>query len=535
MRKPSPVNPAEKVLRRSMIEKYSSKNIDDKKLISTKSNLIYWSECWLFNVLQLTNIEIYLYSTIYEMNNFDVELDSYLSRSHVVRWISRNETLRESFSKTFVLRSLAHFVIRSLKIWAWSLNRWVRLIEDLAEIIEQALLDLKETMRWLDVTYSYSRRRRNMILFLKTIVSIIRQWIHWIWKTFLYWISFSSELLAWFFEFFLIVNLLIQSSEVKTSLRVRIRDEKTSWRSRLSFTIVNVFFHARNHASFMREMLVSRTIHREDDHFDRFKIQIEFFVWFFLKFIENDRLSWMKNAVNSKWWMRKWIVKKTKMRCKKVLRFKRRFLFLRFWSNFSFASFFNFATLSVDFFCLLKKRFFLKLSWCRLCEIFFRLISTLSNLIDRCRNFSRSFSRRIRDRSAVKNVLNFLSRILFSSASLTWVVSSAIVANVSMLSAWLYECRQSVDDVSMINYCRLILRFMLSRDKFSSRSRLSSSSLRMTLVASRECVRCCFFENWWSSESANVRTRRKIFSSFDVNSIDSRISWKFLKISFAEW
>jgi hypothetical protein len=147
-----------------MIEKYFNKNIDDKKLISIKSNLIYWFECWLFDFLQLTNIEIYLYSTIYEMNNFDVELDSYLSRSHVVRWISRDETLRESFSRTFVLKSLAHFVIRSLRVWAWSLKRWVRLIEDLAETIEQALLDLKETMRWLDVTYPYSGRGRNRYL-----------------------------------------------------------------------------------------------------------------------------------------------------------------------------------------------------------------------------------------------------------------------------------------------------------------------------------------------------------------------------------
>jgi hypothetical protein len=322
---------------------------------------------------------------------------------------------------------------------------------------------------------------------------------------------------------------------MKTSLRVRIRDEKTSWRSRLSFTTVNAFFHARNHAFFMREMFVLCITHREDDHFDRFRIQIEFFVWFFLKFIESDRLSWMKNAVDSKWWMRKWVVKRTKMKCREVLRLKRRFFSLRFWSNFSFASSFNFATLSVDFFCLLKKRSFLKLSWCRLCEILSRLISTLSSLIDRCRSLSRSFSRRIRDRSAVRDVSSFLSRILFSNASLTWVVSFAIVASVSMLSAWLYECRQSVDDVSMINHCRLILRSMLSRDKFSSRSRLSSSSFRMTLVASRECARCCFFENWWSSESANARTKRRIFSSFNVNSIDSRISWKFLKISLAEW
>jgi hypothetical protein len=118
------------LLRRSMIEKYSSKSIDDKRLISIKFNLIYWSEYWLFDVLQLTSIEIYLYSTIYEMNSFDVELDSYLSRFHVVKWISRNEIFHESFNKTFVLRFFVHFVIRSLKVWAWSLNRWVRLIED---------------------------------------------------------------------------------------------------------------------------------------------------------------------------------------------------------------------------------------------------------------------------------------------------------------------------------------------------------------------------------------------------------------------
>jgi hypothetical protein len=76
---------AKVMLKRSMTEKYSSKSIDDKRLISIKSNLIYWSEYWLFDALQLTSIEIYLYFTIYEMNSFDVELDSYLNRSHVVR------------------------------------------------------------------------------------------------------------------------------------------------------------------------------------------------------------------------------------------------------------------------------------------------------------------------------------------------------------------------------------------------------------------------------------------------------------------
>jgi hypothetical protein len=122
-----------------MIEKYSSKSINDKRLISIKSDLIYWSEYWLFDVLQLTNIEIYLYFTIYEMNNFDVELDSYLNRSHVVKWISRNETLRESFNRILMLRSLASFMIRSLKIWAWSLNRRVRLTEDLLRLLSKFL------------------------------------------------------------------------------------------------------------------------------------------------------------------------------------------------------------------------------------------------------------------------------------------------------------------------------------------------------------------------------------------------------------
>jgi hypothetical protein len=136
-------------------------------------------------------------------------------------------------------------------------------------------------------------------LFLKIIISIIKQWTHWIWKILFYWISLLSELLAWFFEFFLIANL-IQSFKMKTTLRIRIQDEKTLWRSRLSFTIVNVFFHARNDTFFMRKIFVSRIINREDDYFNRFRIQIEFLMWFFLKFIENDHFLWMKNVVNRK-------------------------------------------------------------------------------------------------------------------------------------------------------------------------------------------------------------------------------------------
>ncbi len=73
------------LLRRSVIEKYSSKSIDDKRLISIKFYLIDWSISWLFDALQLTSIVIYLYSTTYEMNCIDVEFDLFMSRSHVVK------------------------------------------------------------------------------------------------------------------------------------------------------------------------------------------------------------------------------------------------------------------------------------------------------------------------------------------------------------------------------------------------------------------------------------------------------------------
>ncbi len=72
------------MLRRYVIEKYSSKSIDDKKLISIKFNLIYWSEYWLFDAFLLWNIEIYLYFTIYEIENFDVDFDSFTCRFYVV-------------------------------------------------------------------------------------------------------------------------------------------------------------------------------------------------------------------------------------------------------------------------------------------------------------------------------------------------------------------------------------------------------------------------------------------------------------------
>ncbi len=67
-----------------MIEKYINKNIDDKKLIFIKFNLIYWSESWLFDAFLSRSIEIYLYFTIYEIKNFDVDFDSFICHFYIV-------------------------------------------------------------------------------------------------------------------------------------------------------------------------------------------------------------------------------------------------------------------------------------------------------------------------------------------------------------------------------------------------------------------------------------------------------------------
>jgi superfamily II helicase len=74
------------------------------------------------------------------------------------------------------------------------------------------------------------------------------------------------------------------------------------------------FFSCEKSCVFHAKHACSRIINREIDHFDRFKIEIKFFVRFFLKFIENDCFSWMRNAVNNDWWMRKWVVNKMKMK-----------------------------------------------------------------------------------------------------------------------------------------------------------------------------------------------------------------------------
>ncbi len=81
------------MLRRYVIEKYFNKNIDNKRLIFIKFNLIYWFEYWLFDAFLLRDIEIYLYSTIYEIKSFDVDFDSFICRLYVVfrSWCEYNE------------------------------------------------------------------------------------------------------------------------------------------------------------------------------------------------------------------------------------------------------------------------------------------------------------------------------------------------------------------------------------------------------------------------------------------------------------
>jgi hypothetical protein len=79
-----------------------------------------------------------------------------------------------------------------------------------------------------------------------------------------------------------------------------------------------ISFISKNDLDFMRKIFISRIVNCEVDHFDRVKIQIKFFVMILLKFIKNDRFSWMRNVVNFAEWMRKWVVDWTKMSNKLV-------------------------------------------------------------------------------------------------------------------------------------------------------------------------------------------------------------------------
>jgi hypothetical protein len=252
-------------------------------------------------------------------------------------------------------------------------------------------------------------------LFLEITVSVIKQWTHWMWRTLLYWISLSNEFLRFILWF---LCQLIQSSAMRRSLHDRIRDEKTSWRWRLvihdceclSSCEKSCVSHAR-HACF-------RITNREVDHFDRFRIEIESFVRFFLKFIENDRLSWMKNAVNSDWWMRKWVVDKTKMK---------RWIILDLKDCFFLSILLKHLLLFIHLFSFFKN--FWSFLSCRLCENLLSL-STLSNSIVFSRTRWRSFSTKRRIRSAVNAVSNFWRWSLLLNAFLMLIDRFAIVVRL---------------------------------------------------------------------------------------------------------
>jgi hypothetical protein len=157
----------------------------------------------------------------------------------------------------------------------------------------------------------------------------------------------------------------------------------------------------------------SRIINRE--------IEIEFFVRFFLKFIENDRLSWMRNAVNNDWWMRKWVVNKTKMKRWIIFDLKDCFFL-----SFLLKHFLLFIYLF--FFQTIFKNFW-NFSSCRLCKDLLSL-STSSNSIVFSQIRWRSFSTRRKIQSAVNAVSNFWRWNLFSNAFLMLIDRFAIVVRL---------------------------------------------------------------------------------------------------------
>jgi hypothetical protein len=112
-------------------------------------------------------------------------------------------------------------------------------------------------------------------------------------------LNFSFEWILRFMLWFL--RQLIQSFAMKRFLHDRIRHEKTSWRWRLSFTTVNVFFHARNLAFLMRDMLVFallivKSITSIDSKFESSSCEI-------LSEIHRKRSSFMNEKCCKQWLM----------------------------------------------------------------------------------------------------------------------------------------------------------------------------------------------------------------------------------------
>jgi hypothetical protein len=209
---------------------------------------------------------------------------------------------------------------------------------------------------------------------------------------------------------------------MKRFLHDRIRCEKTSWRWRLVIYDCECFFSCEKSCVLHARHVCLRIIICEIDHFDRFKIEIEFFMRFFLKFIENDRLSWMKNAVNSDWWMRKWVVNKTK---------RKRWIILDLKDCFFFSFLFKYFLLFIHLFSFFQKFFknFWIFSSCRLCKNLLSL-STSSNSIVFFRIRWKSFSTKRKISNAVNVVSNFWRWSLFLSAFLMLIDRFSIVVRL---------------------------------------------------------------------------------------------------------
>jgi hypothetical protein len=177
----------------------------------------------------------------------------------------------------------------------------IRLIKEFARFVELSSTMRLRSCQWLNVTCSCSKRERNMILFLRIIVSIISSTNSLRWKNIfllIFLLIFVSR--CWFFDHF-----VIWRDQQKEHEREKIAFDAFRNRETCEFhsSLWIISFISKNDLDLMREIFISRITNREVNHFDRVKIQIEFFVMILLKFIKNDHLSWMRNVVNFAEWM----------------------------------------------------------------------------------------------------------------------------------------------------------------------------------------------------------------------------------------
>jgi hypothetical protein len=232
--------------------------------------------------------------------------------------------------------------------------------------------------------------------------------------------------------------------------------------------------------------------------------------------------QWLMNAnvVNNDWWMRKWVVNKTKMRRWIILDLKDCFFFSFLLKHFLlFIHLFLFQAIFKNFFeafhhvVCVKIFFFFKHHQTRSFsfeyaedrfrqEKKFKMLSTLFQIFDDEICFQMRFWCWSIDLQSLCDFKCCLSRRTF-------------VVNLSIAFSWLINLR-------------LIRFFMLRRIKFSfKRSSWLISSRRM-FDARFEFEKFSFWKNSWNNEKKNDSRRRKIFSqcenSFFVSLISSRFS-----------